>query len=94
MPCQAFKRHHRQLRLLRTRLGRLVRDIRRKIAGWVEQSAAPQWQPAIVLNPERQFIAFHPFTRPADGAPWTAGDRGMVQRAAIVASVPCSAIFL
>jgi hypothetical protein len=41
MPCQAFKRHHRQLRLLRTRLGRLVRDIRRKIAGWVEQSAAP-----------------------------------------------------
>jgi IS5 family transposase len=28
-----FKRHHRQLRLLRTRLGRLIRDIRRKIAG-------------------------------------------------------------
>jgi IS5 family transposase len=28
-----FKRHHRQLRFLRTRLGRLVRDIRRKIAG-------------------------------------------------------------
>jgi len=28
-----FKRHHRQLRFLRTRLGRLVRDIRRKIEG-------------------------------------------------------------
>ena len=28
-----FKRHHRQLRLLRTRLGRIIRDIRRKIAG-------------------------------------------------------------
>jgi transposase, IS5 family len=31
-----FKRHHRQLRLLRTRLGRLIRDIRRKIAGQTE----------------------------------------------------------
>ena len=28
-----FQRHHRQVRLLRTRLGRLIRDIRRKIAG-------------------------------------------------------------
>jgi transposase, IS5 family len=28
-----FKRHLRQLRLLRTRLGRIIRDIRRKIAG-------------------------------------------------------------
>jgi len=28
-----FKRHHRQLRFLRTRLGRLIRDIRRKIHG-------------------------------------------------------------
>ena len=28
-----FKRHHRELRFLRTRLGRLSRDIRRKIAG-------------------------------------------------------------
>ncbi len=28
-----FKRHQRELRFLRTRLGRLVRDIRRKIAG-------------------------------------------------------------
>jgi len=28
-----FNRHHRELRLLRTRLGRVIRDIRRKIAG-------------------------------------------------------------
>jgi transposase, IS5 family len=28
-----FNRHHRELRLLRTRLGRIIRDIRRKIAG-------------------------------------------------------------
>ena len=28
-----FKRHHRELRFLRTRLGRLIRDIGRKIAG-------------------------------------------------------------
>jgi IS5 family transposase len=28
-----FKRHHRQLRLLKSRLGRIVRDIRRKIEG-------------------------------------------------------------
>jgi hypothetical protein len=27
-----FKRHHRQLRLLRSRLGRIIRDVRRKIA--------------------------------------------------------------
>jgi transposase, IS5 family len=38
-----FKRHHRQLRLLRTRLGRLIRDIRRKIAGQAELEAALQW---------------------------------------------------
>jgi transposase, IS5 family len=31
-----FKRHHRQLRLLRSRLGRIIRDIRRKIAGKAE----------------------------------------------------------
>jgi IS5 family transposase len=35
-----FKRHHRQLRLLRTRLGRLIRDIRRKIAGQEDIEAA------------------------------------------------------
>jgi transposase, IS5 family len=35
-----FKRHHRQLRLLRSRLGRIIRDIRRKIAGHTELEAA------------------------------------------------------
>ena len=34
-----FKRHHRQLRLLRSRLGRIIRDIRRKIAGRPELAA-------------------------------------------------------
>jgi transposase, IS5 family len=34
-----FKRHRRQLRLLRSRLGRLIRDIRRKIAGETELEA-------------------------------------------------------
>jgi IS5 family transposase len=38
-----FKRHHRQLRLLRTRLGRLIRDVRRKIAGRPEIEAAFEW---------------------------------------------------
>src|SRR5437867_9749785 len=31
-----FNRHRRQLRVLRTRLGRLIRDIRRKIAGYAD----------------------------------------------------------
>ena len=35
-----FKRHHRQLRLLRSRLGRIIRDIRRKIEGRPELEAA------------------------------------------------------
>ena len=35
-----FDRHHRQLRFLRTRLGRLVRDIRHKIEGKPELKAA------------------------------------------------------
>ena len=35
-----FNRHHRQLRLLRTRLGRIIRDIRRKIAGQADLEAA------------------------------------------------------
>jgi hypothetical protein len=35
-----FNRHQRQLRPLRTRLGRLIRDIRRKIAGDVDLEAA------------------------------------------------------
>jgi IS5 family transposase len=38
-----FKRHHRQLRLLRSRLGRLIRGIRRKIAGRPEIEAAFEW---------------------------------------------------
>jgi IS5 family transposase len=38
-----FKRHHRQLRLLRTRLGRIIRDVRRKIAGRPEIEAALEW---------------------------------------------------
>jgi IS5 family transposase len=38
-----FKRHHRQLRILRTRLGRLIRDIRRKIAGQTELEAVFEW---------------------------------------------------
>jgi len=35
-----FKRHRRQLSMLRTRLGRLIRDIRRKIEGQPELEAA------------------------------------------------------
>ena len=38
-----FKRHHRELRILRIRLGRLVRDIRRKITGQEELEAAFLW---------------------------------------------------
>ena len=38
-----FKRHHRELRILRIRLGRVVRDIRRKIAGQEELEAALLW---------------------------------------------------
>jgi transposase, IS5 family len=38
-----FKRHHRELRILRIRLGRLVRDIRRKIAGQEDLEAAFLW---------------------------------------------------
>jgi IS5 family transposase len=35
-----FNRHHRELRFLRTRLGRLIRDIRRKIGGRGDLEAA------------------------------------------------------
>ena len=38
-----FKRHYRQLRLLRTRLGRIVRDIRRKIEGQADLEAIFAW---------------------------------------------------
>ncbi len=62
-PRRQFNRHHRQVRFLRTRLGRLIRDIRRKIAGHepVEAAfeaalaglpdplAAPAWLEALFL---------------------------------------------
>jgi IS5 family transposase len=35
-----FKRHHRELRILRSRLGRIIRDIRRKIVGQADIEAA------------------------------------------------------
>ena len=38
-----FNRHHRQLRLLRIRLGRIIRDIRRKIAGNANLEALFEW---------------------------------------------------
>ena len=38
-----FNRHQRQLRLLRIRLGRIIRDIRRKIAGKADIEAAFEW---------------------------------------------------
>src|SRR5207245_11534874 len=38
-----FNRHRRRLRVLRTRLGRLIRDIRRKIAGYADLEAAFGW---------------------------------------------------
>src|SRR3990167_534031 len=38
-----FNRHRRQLRILRTRLGRIVRDIRRKIAGRLALEDAFEW---------------------------------------------------
>src|SRR6202166_1756236 len=38
-----FNRHHRELRLLRTRLGRIIRDIRRKIADQTEVEVAFEW---------------------------------------------------
>jgi len=41
-----FKRQHRQLRLLRPRLGRLIRNIRPKIAGQADLEKAFEWPPA------------------------------------------------
>jgi len=38
-----FSRHHRHLRLLRIRLGRIIRDIRRKIAGKADLEALFEW---------------------------------------------------
>src|ERR1700739_3518376 len=38
-----FKRHRRELRILRSRLGRIIRDIRRKIAGQADIEAGFEW---------------------------------------------------
>jgi transposase, IS5 family len=38
-----FNRHRRELRILRTRLGRVIRDIQRRIAGQAELEAAFVW---------------------------------------------------
>jgi IS5 family transposase len=38
-----FNRHRRELRILRTRLGRIIRDIRRRIAGQAELETAFSW---------------------------------------------------
>ncbi|HEY4083590.1 MAG TPA: IS5 family transposase [Burkholderiaceae bacterium] len=38
-----FNRHRRELRILRTRLGRIIRDIRRRIVGKAELEAAFAW---------------------------------------------------
>ena len=38
-----FKHHHRELRLLRSRLGRIIRDIGRKIAGNTDLEAIFTW---------------------------------------------------
>ena len=38
-----FNRHHRELRILRIRLGRIIRDIRRRIAGDAPLEAAFSW---------------------------------------------------
>jgi IS5 family transposase len=52
-----FKRHRRQLSQLRTRLGRLIRGIRRKIAGQGELEAAleqPLWRAAQIRSQEQR----------------------------------------
>jgi IS5 family transposase len=38
-----FNRHRRQLRILRTRLGRIIRDIGRKVAGQADLEAIFEW---------------------------------------------------
>jgi len=40
---KSFKRHRKQLRILRSRLGRIIRDIGRKIAGYTDLEAVFQW---------------------------------------------------
>ena len=50
-----FNRHHRQVRFLPTRLGRLIRDIRRKIAGHepVEAAFESPLSPASQIRSQR-----------------------------------------
>ncbi len=51
-----FKRHHRALRLLRSRLGRIIRDIGRKIAGQpaLEEALAPALSRAQQIRAQQQ----------------------------------------
>ena len=51
-----FNRHNRQLRFLRTRLGRLIRDIRRKIEGQtvLEKAFASALSRAVQINAQKQ----------------------------------------
>ena len=64
-----FNRHHRQLRLLRIRLGRIIRDIRRKIAGKADLEALFEWpltranQPFSAAAPARLEAVFLPRSR-------------------------------
>src|SRR4051812_17886104 len=45
-----FNRFNRQLRLLRTRLGRIIRDIRRRIAGQPDLEAAFEWRSRVPIR--------------------------------------------
>jgi IS5 family transposase len=52
-----FNRHRRELRILRIRLGRIIRDIRRKIAGHADLEAVFPWPPAHAVLRGRQIPA-------------------------------------
>ena len=65
-----FKRHRRQLRFLRSRLGRIIRDIRRKIAGQADIEAGFEWplararsDPLATAAPARLEAVFLPRSR-------------------------------
>ena len=65
-----FNRHRRQLRILRTRLGRIIRDIRRKIAGQpglgggIPMAACARWpDPLAAAAPARLEAVFLPCSR-------------------------------
>jgi IS5 family transposase len=45
-----FNRHRRQVSILRTRLGRLIRGIRRKIAGNADLEALFPWPLSLPVN--------------------------------------------